>query len=118
LNGETPFPGAVALRFVKGTKALMGFTHFEKTCVLEMDGVDSKTSRNFFEKMWNKLDELNIPFTMHWGKINFGLTAARVEKMYGANNIALWKGCRKQLLDADARKVFSNDFIKRCGLDS
>lgn len=117
MNGETPFAGAVALRFVKGTKALLGFTHYEKTCVLEMDGVDSKTSRNFFTKMWDKLEELTIPFTMHWGKINFGLTAARVEKMYGANNIAIWKCCRHALLDADARKVFTNDFMKRCGLD-
>jgi hypothetical protein len=118
LNSETPFPGAVALRFVKGTKALLGFTHFEKTCVLEMDGVDSKTSRNFFTKMWDKLDELNIPFTLHWGKINFGLDATRVEKMYGSPNISKWKACRNSLLSVDARKVFTNDFMKRCGLDT
>ncbi|HSC54620.1 MAG TPA: hypothetical protein VLC98_13405 [Phnomibacter sp.] len=117
MNRQFPFAGAVALRFVKGTKALLGFTHFEKTCVLEMDGVDSKTSREFFTKMWDKLDELQIPFTMHWGKINFGLNATRVEKMYGAANIATWKACRHQLLSADCRKVFTNAFMQQCGLN-
>lgn len=117
LNKQTPFPGAVALRFVKGTQALLGFTRFAQTCVLEMDGVDSKTSRLFFAKMWDTLDALQVPFTMHWGKINFGLSPQRVQKMYGAAAINTWKACRHQLLDAPASKVFSNAFLSQCGLD-
>jgi hypothetical protein len=80
INKQTAFAGAVACRYVKGTKALMGFTKFPLTCILELDGVESRTSRNFFEKVWNRLEELNIPYTLHWGKINFNLTPQRVQK--------------------------------------
>src|SRR5690606_12598341 len=36
INKKTAFAGGLALRFVKGTPATLGFTRFEKTCVLEM----------------------------------------------------------------------------------
>jgi hypothetical protein len=117
INKKNVFAGALALRFVKGTEAMLGFTHFKKTCVLEMDGVDAKSSRNFFEKIWNRFEELGIPYTLHWGKINFVLNKERVERMYGANVVSKWKNCRQQLLDEATRKVFTNDFMVRCGLD-
>lgn len=115
LNKKNPFPGAFALRFVKGTQALLGFTHFNKTCILELDGVDSGISRAFYEKIWARLEELEIPFTLHWGKINFVLNEDLVKKMYG-NNLNKWKDARKQLLDEKARKVFTNNFMVECGL--
>jgi hypothetical protein len=116
INKQTPFPGGLALRFVKGTKALLGFTRFPKTCILEMDGVDSKVSRKFFEKIWNRLEELNIPYTLHWGKINFNLNPQRVRAMYGDAAVDKWIASRNRLLDAPARKVFTNKFTQQCGL--
>src|SRR5690606_2936377 len=115
LNKETPFPGGFALRYVKGTQALLGFTRFEKTCILELDGVDSGISRAFYSKIWARLEELDIPFTLHWGKINFDLRPELVEKMYG-DNINKWKECRNQLLDENVKKVFNNNFLVQCGL--
>jgi hypothetical protein len=115
INKEFPFAGALALRYVKGTEALLGFTHFDKTCIMELDGVDSKLTRKFIQKVWDRLDELNIPFTMHWGKFNFGLTPALMQKMYG-EKLTRWKSCRKQLLSADTQKVFTNQFMVNCGL--
>lgn len=115
INKQFPFAGALALRYVKGTEALLGFTHFDKTCIMELDGVDSKLSRKFIQKVWNRLDELNLPFTMHWGKFNFGLTPALMQKMYGGK-IGKWKSCRNQLLSADVQKVFTNQFMVKCGL--
>lgn len=117
INKQTAFAGAVACRYVKGTNALLGFTKFPLTCILELDGVDSRTSRNFFEKVWNRLEELNIAYTLHWGKINFNLNAERVRNMYG-NNVDKWKSCRQQLLDSETRHVFTNEFMERCGLDN
>lgn len=116
INKENPFPGALALRYVKGTQALLGFTHFDKTCILELDGVDSQLSRNFFKKVWERLEELDIPYTLHWGKINFNLNPQLLQKMYG-DNIEKWKACRNSLLNEDARKVFTNNFMRQCGLD-
>lgn len=115
INKESPFAGALALRYVKGTDALLGFTHFDKTCIMELDGVDSQLSRTFIEKVWARLDELNIPFTMHWGKFNFGLTPDLLKKMYG-DNLVKWKSCRKSLLSDDAQKVFTNNFMVQCEL--
>lgn len=116
INKTTPFAGGLSLRFVKGTKALLGFTRFEKTCVLEMDGVDSKVSRDFYQTVWNRLEALNIPYCLHWGKINFNLNAQRVRNMYGNENVDKWIASRNQLLDAASRKVFTNKFSQTCGL--
>ena len=116
INKKFPFAGALALRYVKGTEALLGFTHFDKTCIMELDGVDSQLSRTFIQKVWARLEELSIPFTMHWGKFNFDLNPDLLQKMYG-DNIAKWKACRKSLLSDQVQKVFTNDFMVQCGLN-
>ena len=116
INKQNPFPGALALRYVKGTEALLGFTHFNKTCILELDGVDSQLSRTFFKKVWDRLEELDIPYTLHWGKINFNLNPQLIQKMYG-NKLDRWKACRRTLLTAEVQKVFNNNFMAQCGLD-
>lgn len=116
INKKHPFPGALAMRYVKGTEALMGFTRFRKSCVMELDGVDSAMARAFYQSICNRLEELSIPYTLHWGKINSNLTAARIKTMYGAN-LDKWINVRHELLDLSVRKVFNNEFMARCGLD-
>lgn len=117
LNQQTPFPGILGLRFVKGTQATLGFTRFPITAVLELDGVEAGITRRFIGQLWNRLETLNIAYTLHWGKINFNLTEARLQKMYGAAAVNQWLRCRHQLLDAPTRRVFNNPFMQRCGLD-
>ncbi len=116
VNKTNPFPGGVAFRYVKGTDALIGFTHFPKTCILELDGVDSQGSRAFFKMVWDRLQEMEIPYTLHWGKINFILNPNLLANMYG-DNLLKWKQCRNNLLDEATRKVFTNPFMVNCGLD-
>jgi hypothetical protein len=110
------FPGVMAMRWVKQTPATLGFTRFPITCVLELDGIDSKLTREFLQRAWDLLDALKIPFTMHWGKVNFGLTVERVKTMYG-NKLDDWLSARNQLLDAPTRAVFTNKFMEQCGLN-
>lgn len=117
LNQQTPFPGVLGLRFVKGTKATLGFTRFPVTAVLEFDGVEARVTRRFLEMIWARLEILNIAYTLHWGKINFNLTEPRLRKMYGDTAVNQWLGCRHRLLDALTRRVFTNPFMERCGLD-
>ncbi|PWT99224.1 MAG: FAD-linked oxidase [Bacteroidetes bacterium] len=117
INHETPFPGGLAMRYVKGTSAILGFTHFELSCIMELDGVDSDVSRRFFSKIWERLEELAIPYTLHWGKFNFNLNPGRVRQMYGDVAVDKWIACRNKLLDADSKKVFTNNFIQSIGLD-
>lgn len=116
-NKKSPFPGALACRFVKGTKATIGFTKFDHTCVLEMDGVDAEISRSFFQTVWNNLEAAGIPFTLHWGKLNFILNETLIRKMYSDANVDSWIKCRHSLMDDNSRKAFTNRFMQQCGLD-
>ena len=117
LNLESAFPGVLGLRWVKQTAATLGFTRFPITCIIELDGIDSKLTTKFLKRVWDTLEADGIPYTMHWGKINSGLTASRVRKMYTDDGVDAWLTARQQLLDAPTRAVFMNDFMKTCGLD-
>jgi FAD binding domain len=117
LNQRAPFPGVLGFRFVKGTRATLGFTRFPVTAVLEFDGVEAKVTRRFLEQVWTRLEALGVPYTLHWGKINFNLNAALVRRMYSDAAVDQWLRCRHQLLDAATRRVFTNPFMERCGLD-
>ncbi|WP_273566088.1 FAD-binding protein [Maribacter halichondriae] len=117
VNKQKPFPGGLSLRYVKGTKATLGFTKFNNTCVLEMDGVDGQPAREFFETVWNKFEQANISYALHWGKINFNLNEARIKQMYGTAAVQSWIDARNQLLDTAALPIFTNKFLEQCGLD-
>ncbi len=117
VNKQHPFPGGLALRYVKGTQATLGFTRFPKTCVLEMDGVDSLPARRFFAAVWDRLEQEHISYSLHWGKINFNLNEARLGQMYGAASVKAWIDARNTLLDTPALAVFDSSFLKQCGLN-
>jgi hypothetical protein len=115
-NFGTVLPMLITLRFVKGTKALLGFTKYERTCVLEIDGLFTPKSQQYVNQVWGKLEQASIPFTMHWGKINSFMTKVRVRNMYGAN-VDKWIDSREALLESpEVRQVFTNGFIKSIGL--
>ncbi|MDH7444691.1 FAD-binding protein [Aquimarina sp. 2201CG14-23] len=117
VNKQKPFPGGFSLRYVKGTKATLGFTKFSKTCVLEMDGLDGKASREFLNAVWSIFEEEQIPYTLHWGKINFNLNEKRVKRMYGTASVASWIDARNHLMTIPSMSVFTNEFMEVCGLD-
>lgn len=110
-----PFPGLFAYRFIKKSDAKLAFTRFAFTCILELDGVFSDATRNFYTAVWNRLDEENIPYTFHWGKIN-ELNPERISRMYG-EDANTWIAARNKLLDDQCRKVFSNELLQQWGLD-
>jgi hypothetical protein len=110
-------PLVLSHRFVKGTQALLGFTRFPVTAVMEMDAVNTPETRSFFNEVWKRLDTAGIPFTLHWGKYNAILTPQRVRNCYGDAAVDQWIAGRKVLLDeAEVRHVFTNDFMKAMGL--
>ena len=110
-----PFVGVFAFRFVKKSKALLGFTKFEHTCVAEFDSVESPATRNFYEAIWQAVEAAGIPFTFHWGKIN-SLDAAGLRKKYGADRDR-WISARQKLLSAPMQRVFTNETMVNWGLD-
>ena len=119
---EGPIPGIFAMRFVKQTKATLGFTKFPITCMLEIDGVLWKKTRKimglteFSRRMIEVLQQHNIPFTIHWGKNSDWAFPNLVNHMFDAHAIKEWKSCRTALLSEDMLKLFSNGFLKTIGL--
>jgi len=108
------FPGVIALRYVKKSDALLAFTRFSPTCVIDLDAVDNRTAKNFFRGVWRALNERNIPYTLHWGKAN-ELTAESVRTMYG-EDLEAWLKIRRSLLEDEFRNTFSSPFTDQCGL--
>jgi hypothetical protein len=114
---ENAFAGAVAVRFVKGTTATLGFTKFENTCVVEMDGLDSKANHTVFKNVIVRMESQGIPYSIHWGKLNGPLNKGRTLSIYGKNKLNTWRQSRSQLLPEASRAVFVNAFMEKCGLD-
>ncbi|GAB3955407.1 hypothetical protein GCM10028805_42990 [Spirosoma harenae] len=116
LNKQSAFPGILGLRWVRQTSATLGFTRFPITCVIELDGIESTLTNQFLVRVWDSLESDGIPYTMHWGKVNFGLTAQRVRNMFTDGNVNSWLKARQHLLDTPTRAVFTNEFMEKCGL--
>jgi hypothetical protein len=110
-----PFTGLFAFRFVKKSEALLAFTRFDPTCVLELDGVQSPETTRFYEAMWAALDKAGIAFTFHWGKIN-SLTPERMQRMYGSN-LDRFIAARARIMDTATLTAFSNKAFKDWGID-
>ena len=110
-----PFAGVYGLRYATGSAALLGFTRFETTCVIDLDGVDSQRTRSFFRRVWDAFDGAGIPHTFHWGKAG-AFDRERVRRMYGPA-VDAWLASRQTLLDEASRATFSSPFLERTGLD-
>ena len=110
-----PFTGVFSYRYSKKTSAMLGFTKYDDTLILELDGVESDITRRFFEVVWKEMDRANIPYTFHWGKIN-NLDRDKVKKMYG-NERDRWIKARNEILPPQSMPMFSNQTLKDWGLD-
>jgi hypothetical protein len=115
LNDRFSYVGVFACRFVKQTKATLGFTKFEHTCIAEFDSFEALSTWNFYHALWSEMEASGIPYTFHWGKVN-NLDAALVRTMYGAK-VDEWIEARNKLLPRDMLPVFTNSFMKETGLD-
>lgn len=111
-----PFVGLFAFRFVRSSPATMAFTRFSPvTCVLELDGVLSPETTGFYEAVWDKLEQLNIPFTFHWGKMSV-IGPDRLRRMYG-NNLDKFLIARSRIIEPAVANIFSNEAMKQWGID-
>lgn len=116
-QSKGPFTGIFACRFIKKSKATLGFTRFDYTCIVELDGVFSNRTSSFYQAVWKRLEAEQIPFTCHWGKMN-ELDINRIRMMYGAD-ADRWIAARNKLFAGDAAgmKVFTNPILQTWGLD-
>jgi hypothetical protein len=116
-DSNVVLPVILSHRFVKGTKASLGFTRFDTTAIMELDAVNTPETRAFYNRVWHDLDAAGIPFTLHWGKYNSFLTPERVRNRYGDAAVNQWIASRKTLLESAAvRQAFTNAFMADLGL--
>jgi hypothetical protein len=110
-----PFPCVLAMRFVPGTLATLGFTRFTRTCILDIDGPYSSRTRSYFARIWQALADSGIEYGLHWGKV-IGLSAAETRRLYG-DRVDRWIAAREMLLpDPAVREAFRNAFLDELGL--
>ena len=99
----------VAVRFVKGTRALLSPMHGRDTCMLEVIGLRSVGAT---ASILHDIERALAAHAMrpHWGQLN-QLTAERVRALYG-DSFDRWNTARQRL---DAAGTFANDFTRRIG---
>ena len=114
IENNTNIPAILALRFVKGTKALMGFTHFDRTCILEIDGVRNSIIDDFIKKIPPAFKAKGIDFSFHWGKFN-PLDAQMVKDIY-KDRFELWKNKRSELMNKSASDLYCSAYAQSLGL--
>lgn len=119
-------PLVVAVRFVPRSRALLGFTRFAQTCVIDLDAPSGDASRDLVRRFWARLEREGIPFAVHWGKLERDLrtvlegdgSPTPVQRMYGADTVRRWQEARTRVFGGDATlmRVFDNEFLERAGL--
>jgi len=117
INSNNKLAGILAFRFVKGSQATLGFTRWEKSCVMEMDGVDAHVNHQFVKLLAEALEKNRIPFTLHWGKINRIMDKEKLKYMYGEERIKSWKQQRSRIMGREIQELFNNEFMQLTGLD-
>ncbi|WP_437320230.1 FAD-binding protein [Sorangium sp. So ce385] len=132
---KTSFNGAYALRYVKQTRATLGWTLFEPvTAVIETPMTATQGAKDALRELWRRLRESKIPHTFHWGQClpvrpiaaedarlgDAELAAARnqvLAQYQHTGRLARWKAARKKLLpDESARRMFSNKLTEALDL--
>jgi len=111
------YPVIIALRFVKGTKSLLGFTKYPLTCILEFDGVVFTKQKTMMDSIVRGLKAESIPFTFHVGKMNtYGSTRSLLEYSHG-EDLKKWKNIRRKYLTKEEYRFFSSEYSDAIGLD-
>ncbi|MBK9256740.1 MAG: FAD-binding protein [Saprospiraceae bacterium] len=112
-----PINGLYALRYVAKSSATLGFSKYDPTAIIEIDGFNSNTMYHFYTAFVNGLETENIEHCFHWGKVLY-TNRQKLEKSYGSDVIKQWLKARKKLLQKDElMAIFTNDLMKSWGLD-
>lgn len=108
-------PAAFACRFAQASPAMLGWTRFAPSCMMDIDGINTPAIVQLMEAVRARFDARGIPHCAHWGKFH-GLTPARIQSSYG-DRLADWHKVRETLMpDPQERETFSSDLLKRIGV--
>lgn len=110
-------PVVFTCRYAQKSPAMLGFTRFDPTCIIDIDGIDSPSTTKLIKLATERLEAAGMPFTQHWGKTNH-MTRARVRAAFGGN-VDRWNATRKLLLpNAAERNALSSVYLDGLGLNA
>ena len=108
-------PVVFTCRYAQKSPAMLGFTRFDPTCIIDIDGIETPATMKLIKLAADRLEAAGMPFTQHWGKTN-NMTKARVRSAFGGN-VDRWNATRALLLpNAAERNAFSSGVIDGLGL--
>lgn len=107
--------GAVALRFVPETRALLGMNIHAFNTFIELPGIRTDEVSRIYDSCYARLRERGIPFTCHWGQ-QHKLDAQQLSTYFGTR-VDRWRSARETLLpETVARHVFASADLTSLGL--
>jgi hypothetical protein len=111
------FLGALGIRFVKGSSALLAPNVRPVSCFLELPSVRSNELPRIYSSCGAALSAAGIPFGCHWGQHLVGIKQ-RLKTWWGEARTQAFRDARRALLSTGkARLVFASPVIKTAGLD-
>jgi hypothetical protein len=110
------FMGAIGIRFVKGSSALLAPNARPVSCFLELPGIRTKEIPGIYAACGKALTNQGISFGCHWGQHLVDIKRC-LSSWWGDARAQAWRDARTQLLpDAKARSVFASPVLKSAGL--
>lgn len=107
--------GALGIRFVPRTKALLGMNINPMNVYIELPSIRTPEIGGIFRKCWDGLEAKGISFTCHWGQ-ELALSPARLNRYFG-DRVARWQAARSKILPTEtARRVFASPLLAEVGL--
>jgi len=107
--------GAVALRFVPKSSAVLGMNIHPQNCFIELPSLRSNEVESIYASCYAALSRAAIPFTCHWGQ-HHTLDAPQLQRYFG-DRPEHWRAARQELLpEAVARSVFASADLASLGL--
>jgi len=108
--------GAVGVRFVPRTRALLGMNQRAQNVFVELGSLATAFPGQIHQACWQALRNAGVPFTCHWGQQS-DLAPIDVINWYGGANVAAWQNARANLLPTpQLRALFTNPLLQRVGL--
>ena len=61
-------PVVFTCRYAQKSPAMLGFTRFDPTCIIDIDGIETPATMKLIKLAADRLEAAGMPFTQHWGK--------------------------------------------------
>jgi hypothetical protein len=107
--------GALGVRFVPRTRALLGMNIAPMNCYMELGSLRNNDIPVIHQACWRALDDAKIPYTCHWGQ-QHALDPAHVRSYFG-ERVERWKAARERILTTpEAKRVFTSPSLAALGL--